>query len=435
MSRRQGILSRPLAMLALLTVTFAAGVLVERSGRWFAPYQYTPSGLESTFSPFWQTWNIVQKHYVNQEAVKPDRMTSAAIEGMLASLGDYGHTTYLSREELKRLDSGLQGNLEGIGIRVSFPKGRLTVMYTIAGSPARAAGLRPGDVLLEAEGKDVRGMSPDRLATMLRGEAGSSVHLRVARTGLAQPLDFNIVRAKIDVPDVAWSMLPGLPIAHLAIESFGVQSHTQLKAALEQIRKAGAKGLILDLRLNQGGIKDRAVALTSEFLTKGDVFIERDAQGNQNPHPVREGASAPDIPLCVLIESGTASSAEILAGALQDHGRGQLVGSRTFGTGTVLQRFELTDGSAVLVAVSEWLTPNGRQIWHQGISPDVAVPLPDTASPMVPEMESELTPALLQKCEDKQLLKAIELLKEQIEYRENHPGSEVTDALGKSGTS
>src|SRR5262249_3437487 len=157
-----------------------------------------------------------------------------------------------------------------------------------------------------------------------------------------------------------WAMLPGTGLAHLAIERFGEQSHTQLKAVLQEIRKAGAKGLILDLRLNQGGFKDRAVALTSEFLAQGDVFLERDAQGRQKFHPVRGGACAADIPLCALIDSGTASSAEILAGALQDHGRGKLIGTRTFGTGTVLQRFDLSDGSAVLIAVSEWLTPHGR---------------------------------------------------------------------------
>jgi carboxyl-terminal processing protease len=418
MHRRQGILRRPMALFALLATTFAAGVLAERSGRFFTPYQYTPSGLESTFTPFWETWDIVQKHYVNPQAVKPDSMTEAAIEGMLASLGDYGHTTYLSRDELERLDNGLKGNLEGIGVRVSFPQRRLTVMYTVAGSPARTAGLRPGDVLLEADGKDITGMPPERIAVLLRGEAGTTVHLRVSRPGTSNPLAFDIVRAKIDVPDVAWSFLPGLPIAHLSIESFGVQSHTQLKSALEEIRKQGAKGMVVDLRLNQGGIKDRAVALTSEFLSEGNVFLERDAHGRETPNPVREGGSATDIPVCVLIDSGTASSAEIFAGALQDHGRGKLVGVRTFGTGTVLQRFDLTGGAAVLVAVSEWLTPKGRQIWHQGISPDVPVALPEGASFMMPEMESELTAELLAKCEDKQLLKAIEVLKAQLGYKE-----------------
>jgi len=415
MIHRQGFLTRPLAMFVIVAAAFSAGILVERSGRILAPYQYTPAGMESTFSPFWQSWDAVQKHYVDREAVNPQRMTRAAIEGMLASLGDPGHTIYLPPDDRKSLESALAGSVEGIGIRINFAGRKAAVLFTYAGSPARAAGLRSGDQLLEVNSKDVRGMSPDRIAALIRGPLEGKVHIRVLRPGEPQPLEFDVARAKVDVPDVAWSMLPGLPIAHLAVESFGDKVHDQLKAALEEIRKKGAKGIVLDLRGNQGGIKDQAVTVSSEFLKDGNVFLERDANGNQIAVPVREGASAADIPVCLLIDGGTASSAEIVAGALQDHGRGKLIGTHTLGFGTLLQRFVLIDNSAVLIAVAEWLTPNGRRIWRQGIAPDIVVNLPDGASVMLPEMEGDLAAAgRAGKIEDKQLLKAIEILSEQI---------------------
>jgi carboxyl-terminal processing protease len=231
---------------------------------------------------------------------------------------------------------------------------------------------------------------------------------------VAKPLDLDISRAQVDVADVTWHLLPGIAIAHIAIENFGEKAHAQLLEALNKSQAQGVQALILDVRGNPGGLKDQAVAVTSEFLTEGDVFLEQDAQGRRNPVPVVPGAHAADIPVAVLIDEGTASSAEIFAGALQDHGRAKLVGTRTFGTGTVLQPFPLSDGSAVLLAVTEWLTPKGRHIWHKGISPDVEVALAEGTPILLPEMEGELDAASLAKSEDKQLQKTLELLRANI---------------------
>src|SRR5262249_26970696 len=177
------------------------------------------------------------------------------------------------------------------------------------------------------------------------------------------------------------------------IRNFGTHTDAQLKAALKALRGRGVKGLLLDVRGNPGGLKEQAVAVTSELLKDGIVFIEQDADGKQESVPVRPGGVATDLPVVVLIDEGTARSAEIFAGALQDHGRGRLVGMRTFGTGTVLQPFRLSDGSAVLLAVAQWLTPKGRKIWHQGITPDVEVPLPEGAVGLLPETEAGVTAA------------------------------------------
>jgi carboxyl-terminal processing protease len=172
--------------------------------------------------------------------------------------------------------------------------------------------------------------------------------------------------------------------------------------------------LLVDVRGNPGGLKDQAVAVSSEFLKDGVVFIEQDMHGARTAVPVQPGGTATDIPVVVLIDEGTASSAEIFAGALQDHGRAKLVGMQTFGTGTVLQPFELKDGSAVLLAVAQWLTPKGREIWHKGIQPDVEVPLAEDAALLLPEMEAALDAASLARSEDKQLLQALKVLQEQL---------------------
>jgi carboxyl-terminal processing protease len=404
---------RPFPLVVVVLAAFLLGVLAERSG-WLPGAYHQPPGLGRTFEPFWEAWRLVEQHYVDRASVQPKRMTEGAIAGMLDSLGDTGHTTYLTAEELQRLEQSLKGQMEGIGARMTMRKRRPTIVQTMPDSPARAAGLRPGDVLLEVEGKPVDRLPLELIVQQVRGPAGSVVHLRVLREGQARPLDFTIERAKVKVPEVAWQRLPGVPIAHVSILEFGAAADARLKEVLRQVRQEGLKGVLLDLRGNPGGLKEQAVAVTSEFLKDGNVFLEQDAEGRRTPVPVKPGGVAVDLPLCVLIDEGTASSAEILAGALQDHGRAKLVGTRTFGTGTVLQPFDLRDGSAVLLAVAQWLTPKGRQIWHHGIAPDVEVALPEGATILLPESGAELDEAALRRSEDKQLLKALEVLMGQI---------------------
>ncbi len=401
---------RPIHPILLLLLGLLAGIFLGRSGWLPGTAAREPPGLGHTFDPFWETWHLVDEHYVNRQAVQPRRMTEGAIEGMLASLGDVGHTTYLTPAELKEVESSLQGELEGIGAILTVRDKRPTIAQTLPDSPARKSGLRAGDVLVEVNGKSVADESPQRVAALVRGKAGTKVKLRVDRPGVNKPVDFTITRAKVEVPQVAWHHLPGTTIAHLAIREFGEQTDVQLRRALQQIRSAGLTALIVDVRANPGGLKDQAVAVTSEFLSDGLVFIQQDAKGQRVDVPVQKGGAATDLPVCVLVDGGTASSAEIFAGALQDHKRGKLVGTRTFGTGTVLQPFPLSDGSAVLLATKEWLTPKGRRIWHTGIQPDIEVALPQGASILLPYDEGGLDAAALARVKDAQLLKAIEVL-------------------------
>ena len=404
-----------LFLVLMLLVAFALGVQVERRGWLPSSGHHEPPESARAFQPFWETWYLVHKRYVDQENVKDDRMVQGAILGMLATLGDLGHTTYLTKDEVERLEANLKGKLEGIGCLISLRKQGPTIRQTMPNSPARRAGLQPGDVLIEVDGKDVHGLSLEQLVQYVRGPAGSEVHLKVLRGDPPKPVDFEIKRAKVEVPDIAWQMLPGQPIAHVAIQNFGEHADEQLRTVLADAREQGAKGLILDVRGNPGGLKEQAVKVTSEFLRSGEVvFIEKDSSGKETPVAVEPNGVAHDIPLCVLIDEATASSSEILAGALQDYQRGKLIGMRTFGTGTVLGEFKLTDGSALLLAVDQWMTPKGRQIWHKGIAPDIEVPLPQGAYSLLPESERKLTAEALAESKDAQLLKAIDVLKKEL---------------------
>jgi carboxyl-terminal processing protease len=411
-SRRRSCL---LQILCVLTA-FALGVSLERHGWLPGSWGNEPDNVRETFRPFWETWRLVHKDYVDQEAVNDERMTQGAILGMLATLGDLGHTTYLTRDEVQRLKESLEGELQGIGAVITLRKNQVpTIMQTMPNSPARTAGVKAGDVILEVDGQSVQNMSLQQLVRHVRGPAGSTVRLRVLRGTPSKTVELSIERARVDVAEVAWQMMPDAPLAHVAIRSFGKHTDSQLRDAIEQARAQGAKGLIVDVRGNTGGLKEQAVRVTSQFLKSGEVvFIEKDAHGKKTPVTAIAGGVAPDIPLCVLIDESTASSSEIFAGAMQDHERGKLIGQRTVGTGTVLGEFKLPDGSAVLLAISQWLTPKERQIWHKGIAPDIKVELPPNTFLLLPETGAKLTAKELADSKDTQLLKAIEVLKKAL---------------------
>jgi carboxyl-terminal processing protease len=389
-------------------------MVVDRFGLWPGAPEQPPLNVGHAFDPFWETWRLVEEHYVDCQAIQPVNMTRGAIHGMLASLGDFGHTTFATPEQLKELKASLEGHMEGIGARLTVRKKLPTVLDTLPGSPAREKGLKAGDVLLAVNHKPVADLALPDIVKMVRGPAGTVVHLEVMRAGRSEPVELAIPRARVNVPEASWHLLPDVPIAHIAIQEFGNRVDRQLEEALGEARSRGAKALILDVRGNMGGLKDQAVAVTSEFLKSGNVFLEKDAKGQVTPIPVKAGGHATDIPVAVLIDGGTASSAEIFAGALQDHQRGKLIGTKTFGTGTVLQAFGLSDGSAVFLAVTLWLTPNGREIWHKGITPDIEETLPDDAHVLLPEMEAGMTAGELARSQDTQLLKALDVLKGQI---------------------
>jgi carboxyl-terminal processing protease len=290
------------------------------------------------------------------------------------------------------------------------PEGLPLIVGVFRESPAEKAGIRAGDVVLAVDGKSTTGEDLDTVIGWVRGAVGTPVTLIVRAGDDGPERTLKIVRADVAIEPVSWAMVPGTKTAVLRLEQFSTGAAKELKAALAEIKTAGAERLIFDLRGNPGGYVNEAVDIASEFLTSGTVYIERNAKGEEKPSDVKPGGTATAIPLVVLVDGGTASAAEIVAGAIQDAGRAQIIGEKTFGTGTVLGEFALSDGSALRIGTVEWLTPKGRVIWHEGIEPDIVVARAVDLTPVVPDDLRSMTAAQVAKLVDPQVKKALELV-------------------------
>ena len=362
-----------------------------------------------------QAYHIIQQNYVDRSAVQETQLEYGAISGMVNALGDTGHSRFLTPEMVKEESNFTQGTFEGIGAEVSMNSvNQVIIVAPFDGSPAQAAGVKPGDIILKVDGIDMAGLTVSDVVSHVLGPAGTKVILTLQDPSSGATRDVTIIRAKITIKNVTWNMLPGTTIAHLRIAAFSQGVTADLKKALEQINAQGATGIVLDLRNDPGGLLDEAVGVSSQFLGSGNVLQVQDAQGKRQPVEVKPGGLAVDIPMVILVNQGTGSASEIVAGALQDAHRGVMIGETTFGTGTVLQGFALSDGSQVLLATGEWLTPGGRVIWHKGITPDVKVSMDTSVLPLVPEAEQKLTSKQLQNSQDIQLLKAIDQLSQGV---------------------
>lgn len=400
-------------LLAVATpAAFFLGLFADQWGCFPHLNRLPPRRAQSTFAPFWDAWSLVEQHHIRANTIDDRALTRGAIRGLLDSLGDSGHTTYLSVDQLQKLRDSLDGNHEGVGVSLRLKNDRPTVVGVVARSPARAAGLCAGDVILAIDGEDVAHRSLEEVQHRLKGPAGTVVRLRVLRRDDGKAIDVPLVREALDNPTVSAHMLPGEPILHVAIHTFAKQADEQLREALRTARARGVKGVVLDLRGNPGGFRDQGVAAASEFLSDGPVMFELDSGGRRRAIAPQPGGLALDLPVIVLVDGNTASAAEIVASALQDHGRAQVVGTRTFGTGTVLQSFPLSDGSAVLLAVAKWLPPSGEPIWHKGLTPNFVVPRPTGVPAFRPEQSEGMTRASFAVLADPQLLKALELLRQ-----------------------
>jgi carboxyl-terminal processing protease len=361
-----------------------------------------------------EAYEMIDGHYVDRDAIEQERLTYGAISGMVNALGDTGHSAFLSPSAVRSQNIDIQGEFEGIGAQVEMRNGYLTIVAPFDDSPAQKAGLKPGDMIVKVDDDDMTGKTLDEVISRVLGPAGSEVKLTIMDPLTGELRDVNIVRAKIILHNVTWAMVPDTTIAHIRLQSFGGGLTRDLKDALEQAKAAGATGIILDLRNNPGGLLDEAIEGTSQFIDSGNVLLTEDAQGERTEYEVRPGGLATDIPLVVLINGGTASAAEIASGAIQDAGRGEVIGEQTFGTGTVLNQFPLSDGSAVLLAVEQWLTPAGRVIWHEGITPDIEVKLPSSVNPLIPGQVKTMTLDDLQNGDDQQFAKALDVLLEKL---------------------
>lgn len=362
-----------LAISLIVAVAFGAGYVVAHRAPIAAVSAETPEDMQSDFAVFWEVWNHVRTDFVDQTRVQPGPLTQGAIRGMLAALEDK-HTVYIAPDQYRREKEDLKGSFEGIGAHVAMDGDYVTIERPIEGSPAIKAGIRAGDKILKIDGEDAKGMALEEAVKRIRGPKGTPVVLTILHTGESDPVDIVIVRGEIETPSVTLKEAePDIP--HLIIRGFGQRTHEEVSKALQDPLVRNGKGLILDLRHNPGGLLDATVKTAGEFLEEGQILAQEDGKGNVKVWNDEPGGLATQIPIIVLVNGGSASGSEVLAGALRDHGRATIIGEKTFGKGSVNHIYELSDQGAVYITFARWRTPGGTLIEGQGLTPDIEVPL------------------------------------------------------------
>jgi carboxyl-terminal processing protease len=333
----------------------------------------TPADMQALFSPFWEAWNLVHKNYVDQP-VDDTALMRGAITGMMQALGDQ-HSSYMDPTQFKEANSSLAGEYEGIGAYVDTTTKYLTVTTPMPGSPAERAGLKPGDQVVKIDGEDMTGVDAELARRKVIGAANTTVHLTIFREGEKDLLEFEIKREKITLKSATGKMLDN-DIAYIQITTFGEKTTPELLATLNELMAKNPKGIVLDLRNNGGGYLQTAVEVTSQFVSDGVVLYEQYGDKTRTTYDVQSGGLATDtkIPMVVLINAGSASASEIVAGALQDLGRAKLVGTVSYGKGSVQNWIPLAgENGAVRITIAKWLTPKERIIHKIGLTPDVFV--------------------------------------------------------------
>lgn len=346
--------------------------------------------LDELFKPFWETWNYVNEKFVDQP-VDQTKMMRGAIDGMLNSLGD-PHTSYMDPEMYRQASTPLQGEYEGIGAWVDLTGEFLTIISPMPDSPAEKQGLKPEDQVIAVNGEDVSGLSGEQVLKKILGEAGTDVTLSIFRPADNSTFDVTITRQKIEIPSVTSKMLEN-NIAYVQLMNFGDKTHEELKKQLKELLKQNAQGLILDLRNNGGGYLTAAIEVASEFVNKSPIMYEEFGDGSRVTYDAKPLGIFTKLPMVVLINGGTASASEITAGAIQDYMRGVLVGTQSYGKGSVQNWITLADDQgAIRVTIARWLTPNERQINEVGLTPDYIVEITedDVAANIDPQLEKAI---------------------------------------------
>ncbi|WKZ36868.1 MAG: S41 family peptidase [Anaerolineales bacterium] len=359
----------------------------------------TPEELQTLFAPFWEAWNLVQNNYVDQP-VDDVALMRGAIKGMMEALGDE-HSSYMDPESYEQANASLDGEYEGIGAYVDTTTKYLTITSPMPGSPAEKAGLLPGDQIVAIDGEDMTDIDAEVARLKVIGPANTVVQLTILREGVAELLEFDVTRARITVASASGEMLEN-DIAYIQVTTFGSKTTPELLATLTDLMAQNPKGIILDLRNNGGGFLSTSVEVTSQFLSGGVVLYEQYGDGTRTTYEAIAGglATDEDIPLLVLINEGSASASEIVAGALQDSGRAKLVGMVSYGKGSVQNWVPLSgENGAIRVTIAKWLTPNENTIHKIGLTPDY---------------EADMTLEDRQAGEDPQLDEAVRILLEMI---------------------
>jgi carboxyl-terminal processing protease len=338
---------------------------------------HQPPETEELFAPFWETWTLLHENYV--DPLDDEELMESALRGMMQSLGD-PNTDYMDPDMYSRVNESMSGEYEGIGasVRKDETTGGLELVSIFDGSPAAAAGLRPGDQIIEVNGEDITDLAQEEIIALVRGPAGTEVTLGILRADEPDLLDINVMRGRITVSTVIARVLDGA-IGYVRLSQFDFETGGLMREALEEMDVESLNGLILDVRGDPGGYLTTAIDVASAFIDEGAVVTER-SPDSEFTHMARGDAVAPEVPMVVLVDQGSASASELIAGALQDHERATIVGMPTFGKGSVQTWRELSNGGGVRITISRWYTPDGHSVSEVGIEPDIEVPFDPEAA-------------------------------------------------------
>jgi carboxyl-terminal processing protease len=364
------------ALLVLLVTVFASGYMLALH----VPVEAQdtqPAETDTLFAPFWEAWNLLHENYV--DPLDDDKLMQGAIAGMMESLGD-PHSSYMDPQVWQQVNESMNGEYEGIGatVRQDETSGGLELVTIMDGSPAQEAGLKPGDVIVEVNGETVIGLTQTEIIALVRGPAGSSVHLGIQRPDTTDMIEFDVTRQRITVPSVVSQVLDN-EIGYVRLNQFDYKASQDMRDALEAMDANNLKGLILDMRGNPGGYLTTAIEVASAYITEGPVIIERGPNREQTYNAL-ENAIAFDVPMVVLVDEGSASASELVAGALQDRERATILGTTTFGKGSVQTWRDLSNGGGIRITISRWYTPNGHSVSEVGIEPDITIPYVESAT-------------------------------------------------------
>ena len=393
------------ARLPLLLVALSLLVLLTGCNRVSAgATEPIPPGdrLPAELGTVGEAYRILLDEHVDHDVLEPKRLSDGAIRGMLEALED-PHASYLSAEQHSREQEGYRGYFEGIGAQVTLTEAGLTVIAPIPGAPAEEAGIRAGDLILAVDGADIDGLTLIESVNLIRGPGGTEVTLLVRHVGDFEDVNITVTRGRIPIESTAFRMLDG-GIGHLWVYSFSNTTEDEVRRALDELEAVGGRGLILDLRNNPGGLLASVISVTDLFLDSGTILYEIDAEGDRSDYEAARRGPATDVPLVVIVNQFSASASEIMAGAIQTSGRATVVGTSTFGKGSVNIARELSDGSAIYFTIRRWYLSDGTQIEGEGVTPDI-------------EIESEAHPLPIDPEQDAALQRAFEVLEEQIAER------------------
>ncbi|MBT2662470.1 S41 family peptidase [Bacillus sp. ISL-45] len=338
------------------------------------------------FAKLYDAYDTLKNDYF--EEVDQEKLINGAIDGMLESLDD-PYSDYMSQEDAKNFHQSLSSSFEGIGAEIQERDGFIFIVTPLKGSPAEKAGLQPEDKIMSVDGKSVQGMSTTEAVALIRGEKGTDVKLSILRQGGEKPVDVTITRDTIPIETVYGEMLDD-GVAKVQITNFSQNTANELVNILNDLQKQGMKGLVLDLRQNPGGLLDQAIKISSLFVPEGEILFQvEDRAGNVKKY-ASENENKNNLPLVVIIDKGSASASEILAGAVSESAGVPLVGEKSFGKGTVQRAEDFSDGSNMKLTTEKWLTPEGNWIHKKGIKPDHEVSMPEYASLPFIDPETEL---------------------------------------------